>query len=115
LLNLSRNIGASIGISVVSTLLSINMQTSHQDLGSHVTVHMMGSLGELLNGRLGTAGSAVATMLDAEINRQAAMIAYLDDFKLMMILTLCAVPLVLLLKRPPNSGQMKPDADAMGH
>ena len=39
-------------------------------------------------------------LLNAEINRQAAMIAYLDDFRLMMILTILALPLVLLLRRP---------------
>ena len=53
-------------------------------------------------------------MIDAEVTRQAAMIAYLDDFKLMMILTIAAMPLVLLLKRsagrPATAG-----ADAMGH
>ena len=38
-------------------------------------------------------------MMDGEINRQALMIAYIDDFKLMMILTLCAAPFLLLLKK----------------
>ena len=41
------------------------------------------------------------------------MIGYLNDFKLMMILTLAALPLALLLKRP--KGPVKADADAMGH
>jgi DHA2 family multidrug resistance protein len=36
--------------------------------------------------------------LDAELNRQAAMIAYIDDFKLMMIITLAMAPLLLLLR-----------------
>jgi DHA2 family multidrug resistance protein len=35
-----------------------------------------------------------------EINRQAMMIAYLDDFHAMMLLTLAALPLVLLLRKP---------------
>ena len=39
-------------------------------------------------------------MLDAEINRQALMIAYLDDFHLMMIISLLALPLILLLRKP---------------
>ena len=39
-------------------------------------------------------------MLDAEINRQALMIAYIDDFYLMMIITLLALPLILLLRKP---------------
>ena len=40
-------------------------------------------------------------MVDGMINAQAAMIAYLDDFKLMFIITLCAAPLILLLRHRP--------------
>ena len=50
----------------------------------------------------------VAAMMDAEINRQALMIAYIDDFRLMMILSLLAIPLLLLLRKA------RPAADA-GH
>jgi len=39
-------------------------------------------------------------MLDNEINRQAAMIAYIGDFKFMMLVTLSVVPLLLLLRNP---------------
>ena len=38
--------------------------------------------------------------LDAEINRQAAMVAYIDDFKLIMIIIIVALPMLLLLRRP---------------
>ena len=46
-------------------------------------------------------------MADAEINRQALMIAYIDDFWLMMIVSLLAIPLLLLLKkgRRPQAGE----------
>ena len=37
LLNLTRNIGASVGISAVSALLAQSIQRSHQYLGEHVT------------------------------------------------------------------------------
>ncbi len=49
-----------------------------------------------------SAQSALA-LVDAEINRQSAFIAYLDDFWIMMWLTMVAIPLVLLL-RPARSG-----------
>ena len=39
--------------------------------------------------------------LDGEITRQAAMISYIDDFYFVMALSICAMPLVLLL-RPPK-------------
>jgi DHA2 family multidrug resistance protein len=51
-------------------------------------------------------GEAALRMVDAEVNRQAAMIAYVNDFYLMMWLALAAVPLALLLRRqvpPPRT------------
>jgi hypothetical protein len=47
-------------------------------------------------------------MLDAEINRQALMIAYIDDFKLMMIISIVAVPLLLLLKKGKAGAGSRP-------
>src|SRR3546814_3831083 len=44
LLNLFRSIGASVGISVVTTLLGANIQTSHEDLAAHVTNSSVGLL-----------------------------------------------------------------------
>ena len=101
LMNLFRNIGASVGISVVTALLARNIQASHMEIGGHVTAYSLDAVDPGIASLLGPAGESVTAMLNAEINRQAAMIAYLDDFKLMMILTALAVPLVLILKRPP--------------
>ena len=49
------------------------------------------------------------------VNQQAAMIAYLNDFRLMTVLTACALPLVFVLKRPKGPAPAKADPDAMGH
>jgi DHA2 family multidrug resistance protein len=93
--SLLRNIGSSVGISFVETMLSRNMQTMHEDLGGHVT-----ALNPLIG--LPPAGSANLTsalaMLNGEVTRQAAMVAYVDDFKLMMLMTLAVVPLIVLLR-----------------
>jgi DHA2 family multidrug resistance protein len=43
--------------------------------------------------------------LDQVIQTQASIISYIDDFKLMMILSLAAIPLVLLLRSAPTSGE----------
>ena len=45
-------------------------------------------------------------MIDGEINRQAVMIAYLNDFWLMMWLCLIAMPIVLLRHRCTMTGEM---------
>src|SRR3546814_7116741 len=87
LLNLSRSIGASVGISVVTTLLGANTQTSHEDLAAHITSSSVGLLDPSTSDRFGIAGEAAMAMVNAEINRQAAMIAYIDAFWLMLWVT----------------------------
>ena len=44
------------------------------------------------------AGLQTAAQIDGMINAQAMMIAYVDDFRLMLYITLCAAPLLLLLR-----------------
>ncbi len=100
LMNLFRNIGASVGISMVTALLGYNIQASHQELGAHVTAYSMSSIDPSQSSILGSTGQTLMAIMNAEVNRQAAMIAYLDDFRLMMFLTAIALPLVFLLKRP---------------
>jgi DHA2 family multidrug resistance protein len=114
LLNLLRSLGASVGISVVTTLLGVNTQTSHEDLAAHVTNSSVGLLDPSTSDRFGAMGDTAMAMINAEINRQAAMVAYIDDFWLMMWVTLASVPLVLLLK-PPKPGGPRASAADMGH
>jgi DHA2 family multidrug resistance protein len=101
LMNLMRSLGGSVGISVLVAMLARNLQVSHSDLAAQVTPASMPPVDPSLLSLLGNGGHALLAMLDAEINRQAAMIAYLDDFYLMMFVTLAALPLVLLLRKPP--------------
>jgi DHA2 family multidrug resistance protein len=112
LLYLFRSLGGSFGISVMTTMLARNMQTSHEDLASHVTASSMSVIDPSTADRLGALGETAMQMLNLEINRQAAMIAYLDDFKLMMILLIIVSPLVFFLK-PGNAapGQQPAMAD----
>ncbi|GAC1582570.1 MAG: DHA2 family efflux MFS transporter permease subunit [Sphingomicrobium sp.] len=107
LMNLFRNIGASAGISAATTFLARNVQTSHADLTSQLTSSTFSGLDPEIVSGLGDPSQLVLAIVDGEIRRQAAMIAYLDDFKLMMILTLVVIPLVVLLKRParPQVGE----------
>jgi DHA2 family multidrug resistance protein len=98
LLYLFRSLGGSFGISVMTTMLARNMQTSHEDLASHVTASSMSVVDPSTADRLGSIGEAAMQMVNLEINRQAAMIAHLDDFKLMMIMLIIVSPLVFFLK-----------------
>ncbi len=107
LLNLTRSVGSSIGISVMMTLLTRNTQTAHSELAGHVTpsISTMFDLSSL--DRFAQYGEAVLGLVDIEVTRQAAMVAYVDDYWLMMWLSLASVPLVLIMRR---SGGPRPAA-----
>jgi DHA2 family multidrug resistance protein len=104
--SLIRNIGSSIGIALVQTLLARNTQTVHASLTEHVTIANPALLDNL-------ATPQAAASLNNEITRQASMIAYVDDFWLMMIATLCVIPLLLLIKPPAKSAPAAVDHAAM--
>lgn len=114
LLNLFRSLGASVGISIVTTLLGSNTQRSHEDLVAHITNSSVNLVDASTADRFGFAGDTLMHIVNAEVNRQAAMIAYVDDFWAMMWVTLASVPLVLLL-RPPAKGGPKASLAEMGH
>lgn len=100
LMNLARNIGASAGISAVTALLARNIQTSHSEIGGGITSYNQASVDPSITSIAGDLGQSALAILDAEVNRQAAMIAYLDDFKLVMIMNLLTIPLLFLMRRP---------------
>jgi len=93
--SLLRNLGSSIGISAVTTLLTRNIQVVHASLAEHVS-----RFGAVAQGPAAAAAGSPHALaaLNASVNAQAAMIAYNDDFWLMMVLTLGTMPLVLLLR-----------------
>ena len=100
LFSLLRSLGGSIGVAIVTALLTRNLQVSHSDLAAHVTEQRLPAAG-IIAAAGGVAATAGA-MLDAEVNRQALMIAYLDDYRMMMLLTLAAIPLLIFVRRPPR-------------
>jgi DHA2 family multidrug resistance protein len=108
LLNLSRNIGGSIGISVVSTELVRLTQVSHADIAAHVTQRNIPSLNPALFENLGRYGNVALAYVNGEITRQALFIAYLDDFKMMMIITFAILPLLFFMKRGNKAGGSGP-------
>ena len=114
LTNLARNVGGSVGISVVTALLGANIQTQHEVLGAHIPDPGLTPTDPIVGSILGSSTDAILAMANNIVNQQAAMVAYLDDFKLMMILTVCSIPLVFLLKRPAGP-LAKPDPGAAGH
>jgi MFS transporter, DHA2 family, multidrug resistance protein len=110
LFSLLRNIGSSIGISVVMALLSQNTQINHADIAEHVSPFKLMMQDGFLPQHWSLDAAAGLAALNAEVTRQAATIAYLNDFQFMMWVTLAAVPLLIFLRHPARSAAAPPAA-----
>jgi len=117
--NLMRNIGGSVGIAVVSTLLSRYHQSHATTLAQHVSLWNKPSsqLLETLRDGFAARGAdmveayAKATaVLRGMVERQAAILSFLDLFRLMAVLAVAMLPLVLLMRRPKNASRPSPAA-----
>ncbi len=98
LLNLARNVGGSVGISIVSVQLARMTQVAHADMAAHITDSKIPTIDPNVLQTFGNQAASVTAFLNAEITRQAVFIAYLDDFKLMMYVTFLVLPLLLLMR-----------------
>lgn len=103
LFSLVRNVGSSIGISITSFLLAQNTQTLHAQIADSVTPfnRMLQTGGAYL--MWNTASPSGVSALNAEVTRQASIIAYMNDFKFMLLVSLPAALLLLLMRRPRTS------------
>ena len=104
LYNLSRNIGSSVGISVVNALLTRNTQVNHADIAQHVTAVNRAFESPVVTQFWNPLTAAGRAALDAMITQQAQIIAYIDDYKLLMIATLVVIPLLIVFKTAPARG-----------
>jgi DHA2 family multidrug resistance protein len=105
LYSLSRNIGSSMGISVVNSLLTTNTQVNHADIAQHVTAVNRVFQDPMIARFWSPFTAAGRAALDAMITRQAQIIAYIDDYKLLMIATLVVIPLLIVFKPASHGGR----------
>ena len=103
LFSLMRNVGSSIGISVVTALLAQYTQINHATLVEHVTPYNPMMQAPMLPGMWDPATPSGLAALDAAVTQEAATIAYLNDFRLMMYVVLLALPMLFLLRRPQRA------------
>src|SRR5262249_51263277 len=105
--NLMRNIGASVGIAAVTTLLTRGTQAHQARLVAHLTpydpayLQWLDAPGAQLAPQVGApaAGSAALGLLYRTLVRQATLLSFLDTFRLLALLALACLPLVLLFRR----------------
>ena len=113
IINLARNIGASVGIATVTTLLERRTQLHQARLMDHVNdmnpalkTTLAGFAATSVSGGSSGAGAAAKAhgMLFNMIERQATMLAFLDNFKLLGVIFFAIIPIFFLLKRPKMGG-----------
>jgi len=118
LINLARNIGGSVGISTVTTLLARRSQFHQNVLISRASNYdfqfrdMVRGLSQSLSAAGSTATDATSQayhQIYLTIQRQASILSYIDTVWIFGIASALMVPLAFLMKRP------KPGARAVGH
>jgi len=115
LMNLARNIGGSVGISMVTTLLARRTQFHQARLSENLSAgspQFQATLRALANNfSRGGADSASAlqhayAMLQANVIRQATMLAYIDNFWFLGVVIACLIPCVFLIKPAKPGGEI---------
>jgi DHA2 family multidrug resistance protein len=109
IINLARNIGASVGIATVTTMLDRRAQFHQARLMEGVNDYSA-SYHNMLNGlqaKLVAAGSTVAHassqahgMIYNTVQRQAVMLAFIDNFKMLGVVFFAIIPVLLLMRKP---------------
>ena len=113
LYSLSRNIGSSIGISVVNSLLITNTQVNHADIAQYVTGVNRVFDAPVIARFWNPVTAAGRAALDALVTQQAQIIAYIDDYKLLMIATVVVLPLLMVFKKASTAGGAADHVDAV--
>jgi DHA2 family multidrug resistance protein len=120
LFNLMRNIGASIGIASVTTIVARHSQAHTNVLASHVNLYdspAVAMLNSIKNGLIASGMDPTTATKQAYatafgiVQRHAAMLSYLDTFFLLAVLFIALLPLTLLMKKPKAGG----GPESMGH
>jgi MFS transporter, DHA2 family, multidrug resistance protein len=112
LFSLFRNMGAAIGVSVTSALLTHNTQILHEQIGALVTPFNRALQDGAMIARLWNPAQVHgASVLDRMVNQQAQIIAYIDDYRMMVFSTLISLVLLTVMRRPKRTGaEPPPDA-----
>jgi len=103
---LVRNLGSSSGISIMQALFSTNTSVVHSRLVEGLRPDNPAT--RLLPTPYSLSNPAGIAALNAEATRQSAMVAYIDDFKLMLFVAVLLGPLLFLMKRPVRTQNHEP-------
>jgi DHA2 family multidrug resistance protein len=113
LFNLMRNMGGSVGIAAIATMLSRNTQKQYNILGAHITAFdaqvrsMLEQIRSAFMARgmdFTTATQAAYSALSGMVSQQAVMVAFVQLFRVLALVFAIVVPLVFIMRRP-KAGQ----------
>jgi MFS transporter, DHA2 family, multidrug resistance protein len=97
--SLSRSLGSSVGISIFSALLTTMTEVNHADISANVTAVNRVFQDPTVAHFLSPFTAAGRAALDALVTQQAQVIAYIDDYKLLLIATLALFALLTIFKK----------------
>jgi DHA2 family multidrug resistance protein len=111
LINLARNVGGSVGISFVTTMLARREQFHRVQLSAHlnpanprVQQMLRGASGALRAGSGSGATRQAYGLLQRMLERQSTMLSYIDNFHMLAIVSMCMIPFVFLIRKPRRRG-----------
>ena len=100
LFSLMRNLGSSIGISIVMAYLIEKTQTNHSIFADQIHIFSQPLQQAIQNKLIDIQSPEGLALINSLVTKEAATLAYLQDFRLMMYISLAALPLILLLRKP---------------
>jgi DHA2 family multidrug resistance protein len=112
-MNLARNIGGSVGISVVTTMLDRRTQVHLTNLSSHLSatnpalqarIKALGAMVQSHGGGPPGSSSLPYAIIQGAVARQATMLSYMDCFYFLGFAILAMVPMVFLMKKSKPGG-----------
>jgi DHA2 family multidrug resistance protein len=103
-----RLLGSSIGIAMVNAMIVRNTQVNHAEIGRHVTATNPALLDPAVAQHWNPYSAGGRAALDAAVTYQAQVIAYVDDYKLLAIVTLAMFPLILVFRKPDAASASDP-------
>jgi DHA2 family multidrug resistance protein len=111
--SLSRNMGSSAGISIMVALLAQNTQINHAALAEHITPFSRALQALVPGAGWSIDGAASIAHLNGELTRQAMMISYLNDYRVMAYAIIVVTPLIFLLRMPERAASQPTNQPAV--
>jgi DHA2 family multidrug resistance protein len=114
LFNLMRNMGGSVGIASIATMLSRSTQAQYNNLGAHISAFDTGARSFIEQIRAGfvargmdlySATQAAYAAVSGMVSQQAVMVAFVELFRVLALVFAVVIPLVFIMRKPKSGGQ----------